>query len=50
MNFEYEFMNMKQDPFFKIFNLGDVTKKVFAALSDVSRCVFQKICSTNFAK
>jgi hypothetical protein len=36
--------------FYQYFQLGDVTKKVFFAFSDTSRCGFEKNCSTNFAK
>jgi hypothetical protein len=36
--------------FIKIFNFGDVTKKVFFALSDAPRCGFEKNCATDFAK
>jgi hypothetical protein len=32
------------------FNFGDVTKKVFIALFDVSRSGFENNCTTNFAK
>jgi hypothetical protein len=35
---------------FSIFNFGDVTKKSVFALSDASRCVFEKSGFTNFAK
>jgi hypothetical protein len=36
--------------FIKIFNFGGVTKKVFIALSDALKFVFEKCCCTNFAK
>jgi hypothetical protein len=35
--------------FLDLFNFGDVTKKEFFALSDVSISDFEKICSTKFA-
>jgi hypothetical protein len=34
----------------KIFNFGDVTKKRFFALSEASKSVFEKCCSTSFSK
>jgi hypothetical protein len=43
------YFNKTRHIFIKIFNFGDVTKKVFFALSDASRCVFENSCSTNFA-
>jgi hypothetical protein len=36
--------------FLSKFSICDATKKVFFALSDASRCVFEKSCSRNFAK
>jgi hypothetical protein len=34
----------------KIFNFGDVTKKSVFDLSDASKSVFEKCCSTSFSK
>jgi hypothetical protein len=43
-------LNRRKKFFIKIFNFGDVTLKVFFALSDASKCNFEKCCSINFAR